>query len=93
MTFSALNETGGTNMVVEFYTVGSGWSQQYPASWTPDLYPRLHLLPNGKVFYSGAQTTSKMFDPSTTTWNTNFATTKYSGNRTARLFFSAHAYK
>ncbi|HET6176866.1 MAG TPA: galactose oxidase-like domain-containing protein [Candidatus Sulfotelmatobacter sp.] len=82
MTFSGLNETGGTNTAVEFYTVGSGWSQQYPASWTPDLYPRLHLVPSGKVFYSGAQTTSKMFDPLTTTWNTNFATTNYSNSRT-----------
>ena len=82
MTFSGLNETGGTNTAVEFYTVGSGWSQEYPASWTPDLYPRLHLLPSGKVFYSGAQTTSKLFDPSTTTWNTNVATTIYSGTRT-----------
>ena len=81
MALSGLNETGGTNTAVEFYTVGSGWSQQYPASWTPDLYPRLHLLPNGKVFYSGAQTTSKLFDPSTTTWNTNVATTNYSGTR------------
>jgi len=82
MTFSGLNETGGTNTAVEFYTVGSGWSQEYPASWTPDLYPRLHLLPSGKVFYSGAETTSKLFDPSTTTWNTNVATTIYSGTRT-----------
>jgi hypothetical protein len=82
MAFSGLNETGGTNTAVEFYTAGSGWSQQYPASWTPDLYPRLHLLPNGKVFYSGAQTTSKLFDPSTTTWNTNVATTIYGGTRT-----------
>lgn len=82
MAFSGLNETGGTNTAVEFYTIGSGWSTQFPASWTPDLYPRLHLLPSGKVFYSGAQTTSKLFDPSTTTWNTNFATTIYSGTRT-----------
>ena len=81
MTFSGLNETGGTNASVEFYTVGSGWSQQYFASWTPDLYPRLHLLPNGKVFYSGAQTTSKLFDPSTTTWNRNVATTLYGNTR------------
>jgi hypothetical protein len=81
MAFSGLSETGATNTAVEFYTVGSGWSQQYLASWTPDLYPRLHLLPNGKVFYSGAQTTSKLFDPSTTTWNTNVATTIYSGSR------------
>ena len=82
MAFSGLNETGSTNTAVEFYTAGTGWSQQYPAPWTPDLYPRLHLLPNGQVFYSGAQTTSKLFDPSTTTWNTNVATTIYSGSRT-----------
>ena len=82
MAFSGLNETGGTNTTVEFYTPGSGWSTQYSASWTPDLYPRLQLLPNGKVFYSGAQTTSKLFDPSTTTWTTNIATTNYSGTRT-----------
>ena len=82
MTFSGLNETGGTNTAVEFYTVGSGWSTQYIAPWTPDLYPHLHLLPNGKVFYSGAQTTSKLFDPSTTTWNTNVATTIYGNTRT-----------
>src|SRR5438552_1740772 len=82
MTFSGLNETGGTNTAVEFYTVGAGWSTQYPASWTPDLYPRLHLLPNGKVFYSGALTTSKLFDPSTTTWNTNVANTIYGNART-----------
>lgn len=81
MAFSGLNETGGTNSTVEFYTIGSGWSSS-PASWTPDLYPRLHLLPNGKVFYSGAQTASKLFDPATTTWITNFATTNYSGSRT-----------
>jgi Domain of unknown function (DUF1929)/Glyoxal oxidase N-terminus len=82
MAFSGLDETGGTNTAVEFYTPGSGWSQQFVAPWTPDLYPRLHLLPNGTVFYSGAQTTSKLFDPSTQIWNTNFATTNYSGTRT-----------
>ena len=82
MTFSGLNETGVTNRAVEFYTVGSGWSTEYAALWTPDLYPRLHLLPNGKVFYSGAETNSKLFDPSTTTWTTNVATTNYSGSRT-----------
>jgi hypothetical protein len=82
MAFSGLNETGSTNKAVEFYTASSGWSQQYPASWTPPLYPRLHLLPNGTVFYSGAQTTSKLFDPSTTTWNTDVATTIYGNART-----------
>ena len=81
MAFSGLNETGITNTTVEFYTIGAGWSPQYSSPWTPDLYPRLHLLPNGQVFYSGAQTTSKLFDPSTTTWNKNVASTIYSGTR------------
>jgi hypothetical protein len=85
MTFSGIQETGavgGTNQSVEFYTIGSGWSPPYNASWTPDLYPRLHLLPDGKVFYSGAQTKSRLFDPSTTTWTNPIATTNYSGLRT-----------
>lgn len=82
MTFSGLNETGSTNRAVEFYSAGSGWSSEYLAPWNPDLYPRLHLLPTGKVFYSGAQTTSKLFDPSTNTWNTSVAKTNFSGTRT-----------
>jgi uncharacterized membrane protein len=82
MTFSGVLETGGTNKAIEFYTIGSGWTSPFDASWTPDLYPRLHLLPSGKVFYAGAQTKSKLFDPSTNTWNTNFATTNYGGLRT-----------
>src|SRR5579864_7507975 len=82
MTFSGLNETGGTNNAVEFYTVGTGWSTQYIASWTPPLYPRLHVLPNGKVFYSGSGTSSALFDPATTSWTLNVANTNYSGTRT-----------
>ena len=81
MTFSGLNEDGKTNATVEFYTVGSGWSTPFGSFWTPDLYPRLHLLPNGDVFYSGGQTQSKLFNPSTATWNTDVATTNYSGKR------------
>src|SRR5262249_40635889 len=52
ITLSGLNETGGTNTTVEIYTRGTGWTKQYVASWTPPLYPRMQLLPNGKVFYS-----------------------------------------
>ena len=82
MAFSGLGETGATNDTVELYTVGAGWSQEYPAGWTPPLYPRMHLLPNGKVFYSGSGTSSALFDPSTTSWTLNVATTNYSGTRT-----------
>ena len=81
MTLSGLDESGNTNTAVEIYTVGSGWSPQYSASWTPPLYPRMHLLPNGNIFYSGATTQSRTFNTSTHAW-ANVATTKSSGTRT-----------
>jgi hypothetical protein len=82
MTFSGLNETGATNSAVEIYTPGSGWSPEYPSGWTPPLYPRMHLLPNGKVFYSGSGRDSRIFDPTAKTWSAAIATTNYSGTRT-----------
>ena len=82
MTFSGLTETGATNTTVEIYTAGLGWSQEYPAGWTPPLYPRMHLLPDGRVFYSGAGTESRLFDPSTKTWSAVLANTNYSVTRT-----------
>ena len=82
MTFSGLNETGGTNTAVELYTVGSGWSAEEAAGWTPPLYPRMHLLPNGTVLYSGSGTGSRIFNPSTKTWSGVVATTNYAGTRT-----------
>src|SRR5262249_3213023 len=74
MTFSGLTETGGTNSTVEIYTVGSGWSVQYGSPFTPPLYPRMHLITNGKVFYSGSGTSSRYFDPSTHTLSAVVAT-------------------
>jgi len=82
MTFSGVNETGSTNTAVEIYTVGSGWSAPVAAGWTPPLYPRMHLLPSGMVFYSGSGTSSALFNPSTLTWTRNVATTNYGGSRT-----------
>jgi hypothetical protein len=82
MTFSGLDENGSTNSTVEIYTVGSGWSTAYGSPFTPPLYPRMHLLPSGKVFYSGSTTSSRYFDPSSHTWSAVVATTNYSGTRT-----------
>src|SRR5207245_2359017 len=82
MTFSGLTETGGTNTAVEIYTVGSGWSVEYPAGWTPPLYPRMHLIPDGRVFYSGSGTGSRMFNLSTHVWSAVVANTNYSSTRT-----------
>ena len=82
MVFSGLGLTGNTNTTVEFYTMGKGWSQPFNAPWTPPLYPRLHLLPNGNVFYSGSSTNSALFNPSNEAWTQNVASTIYSGTRT-----------
>src|SRR5713101_8938442 len=81
MTFSGTDENGSTNKTVEIYTPDSGWSPQFTSSWTPPLYPRMHLLPNGKVFYSGWAPTSMLFDPSNQSWTT-VANTKLGAART-----------
>jgi hypothetical protein len=80
--FSGLDEHGATNSQTEIYTVGAGWAPAINAPWTPPLYPRMHVLPNGKVFYSGSTTQSRTFDPSTNTWSNVLATTNYGGVRT-----------
>src|SRR6266850_705857 len=82
MTFSGLTETGGTNTAVEIYTVGSGWSQEYAAGWTPPLYPRMHLMTDGNIFYSGSGTGSRIFNTSTKTWSGVVASTNASITRT-----------
>jgi hypothetical protein len=81
MVFSGLTETGNTNTSAEFYSVGSGWSAPITIPGVPPLYPRMHLLPNGDVFYSGSTTDSSLFNPSTHSWTT-IAFTNYPGTRT-----------
>ena len=81
LVFSGLDEQGATNSQTETYTVGAGWAPPATAPWTPPLYPRMHVLPNGKVFYSGSTTQSRTFDPANNTWSTVIATTNYGGTR------------
>jgi hypothetical protein len=80
--FSGLDENGSTDSQVEIYKVGVGWGAAVNAPWVPPLYPRMHLLPSGKVFYSGLTTQSRTFDPSNNTWSGVIATTNYGGGRT-----------
>ncbi len=82
ITFSGwLEFSGGTNTAVEFYSVPGGWGSEFFAPFFPALYPWMHLLPNGKVFVSGAKRTSELFDPATQTW-TPMATFNYPNDRT-----------
>jgi hypothetical protein len=62
--------------------VSGASEEQYTANWTPPLYPRMHLLPNGNIFYSGPGTSSALFNTSTQSWTLNLAHTNYSGVRT-----------
>ena len=81
MTFSGWLDTGGTNNAVEIYRLTSGWGPEAYAPFTPPLYPWLHLLPDGRVFESGAQPDSHIFNPATQTWTTNVAATRYGQER------------
>jgi hypothetical protein len=82
MAFSGLTETGGFNKTVEIYAPATGWSAEYVAPWTPPLYPRMHLLPNGTVFYAAPGTSSHLFDPTAKSWTLNVARTVYNKERT-----------
>lgn len=78
------------NATTEIFTPGVGWSPEFPMMWNdgdgvtvPPFYPRQHVLPNGKVFFSGQDTDTRIFDPavaSTTNsgW-THVAFTNYGG--------------
>ncbi len=62
---------------VDKYNPASNTLTRLPATATQKigLYPRIHLLPSGKLFYSGVTTdplasVSKLFDPATNTWST-----------------------
>ena len=82
MVWSGLDETSTTNLNVEIYKLGVGWSTQYPAPFYPPLYPRLHLLPNGNVFYSGPSTGSDIFNTTTRTWTILNINKNYGEDRT-----------
>ena len=82
MAFSGVNETGSaTNNTVEIYNPAtSTWSPPVNAGWTPSLYPRMHVLPNGQVFFSGPDPYSYLFNPSSNKWS-YLATINYPGWR------------
>src|SRR5260370_3691178 len=85
MAFSGLNETGVIDNQVELYTVGSGWSSPFTAPFSPNLYPWLHVLTDGRVFNSGGSPNSNMFypfNPPSQMWTVNFRKTATGLDRT-----------
>jgi len=82
LTFSGYDDDGAINNAIEVYDVATGWSPEYVAPWVPPLYPRMHLLPDGTVFYSGPTDRSSVFDPLTQTWTMNVARAMFPLERT-----------
>ena len=85
MAFSGLKLAVERTTTVEIYGIGSagaGWSSpSFPAPFVPPLYPRMALLPNGKVFHTGhgsgrSNANGWMFDPSAQTWTSSVPTTR-----------------
>jgi hypothetical protein len=99
--FSGTDETSSysTNNTVEIYDLadaGAGWSSPVTAPFTPPLFPRMELLPNGSVFFTGQgsglpcpstcpQSTPNgwLFDPWRRTWTQSATVT------TSRTYGSA----
>ncbi len=86
MTTSGLNDTDGNNNNTSEIWDGQKWSAEIPGDpHIPDfpefgfpLYPRMHLLPSGHVFYSAPSSAAIDFNPSNQTW-TLVAWTTYPG--------------
>lgn len=80
LVYSGLNQTNGKmNRTVQIWS-GTAWQAAGTAFSGVPLYPREHLLPDGKVFVSGSSRTSRMYDPATRTFTT-VATTGFDRNR------------
>ena len=84
LAFSGLNGAGGTNTTSEIYdltSAGSGWGGATTEPFTPPLFPRTFLLPNGKLFFTahgagGSIATAWFFDPVAKTWSSSVAKTR-----------------
>ena len=77
---SGLNNTSGAvNTSVQIWT-GTAWTAAGTAFKSVPLYPRLHLLPNGKIFESGSNQDSQMYDQATKAF-TFVANTIFNRNR------------
>ena len=76
MTTSGLNDTNGTtNNTTEIWN-GQQWSAQIPGNpnianfqgFQFPLYPRMHLLPTGHIFYSAPSSATLDFNPTGQNW-------------------------
>ncbi len=83
---SGLDEQSNLTDLVEVYDPTSG-SQVIPgANRFLDLYPRMHVLPSGKVLHVGSEELTSAFDPASATWQEiGFSNYGYRGEGTSVL--------
>jgi len=86
MTTSGLNDSDGNNNNTSEIWDGTKWGAEIPGNphisdfptFQFPLYPRMHLLPTGHVFYSAPSSATLDFNPTSQTW-TLVAWTIYPG--------------
>ena len=84
MAMSGITQTGATSRTIEIYDLqraGAGWNPPTSVPFTPPLFPRLELLPGGRVFYTGhgsgtSTANAWIFDPATGGWTQSATTTR-----------------
>ena len=83
LALSGLNGGGSTTNRFEIYNVNSttaaGWTAPVTETFTPPLFPRSFLLPNGKLFYSGhgsgtSNSRGYLYDPVANSWSNSALT-------------------
>jgi hypothetical protein len=79
LVYSGFGTSGGINPTVQIWT-GKAWTAAGTAFAGVPLYPREHVLPNGKVFESGSNQDSQIYDPVAHTFAT-VASTNLKRNR------------
>jgi hypothetical protein len=97
MVYSGQNDTDGTiNPVVQLWN-GTAWAAGGGIFPSLPLYPRGHLLPTGKVFESGSNRDSQLYDPVAHTWSavavTNFPHERDYGTSVLLPLTPANAWK
>ncbi|MEE8370464.1 MAG: galactose oxidase-like domain-containing protein [Dehalococcoidia bacterium] len=68
LVFAGNDEAGIPTDLVEVYDPASGMELVPGANRFLPVYPRMHLLPSGKVFVAGPQELTGTFDPATVAW-------------------------
>src|SRR5436190_10719790 len=84
MAMSGITATGATSRTIEIYDLqraGAGWNPPTSVPFIPPLFPRLELLPGGRVFYTGhgsgdSTANAWIFDPVTGGWTQSATTTR-----------------